>query len=134
MWFIDSVDTMVLGANPYPQSRDYWPYADEHGEYGEYGGEVNSLTKTVVSSKLDDAPGGALMDESLTYWSSSWRVTPTPELTRTGLAKELALSDCSSCMDQRPLRPANTGTLRLRTANGSVWPWGMAGADSGCEV
>jgi hypothetical protein len=58
MWFIDSVDTMVLGANPYPQSRDYWPYADEHGEYG---GEVNSLTKTIVSSKTDDAPWGRLV-------------------------------------------------------------------------
>ena len=35
MGFIDSVDTMVLGANTYAQSKDYWPYADELGEYGE---------------------------------------------------------------------------------------------------
>ena len=27
MGFIDSVDTMILGANTYAQSRDYWPHA-----------------------------------------------------------------------------------------------------------
>jgi dihydrofolate reductase len=53
MGFIDSVDTMILGANTYAQSKDYWPYADEQGEYGE---KLNNLTKFVVSSKLDDAP------------------------------------------------------------------------------
>ena len=55
MGFIDSVDTMILGANTYAQSKDYWPYADEQGEYGE---KLNNLTKVVVSSKLDDAPWG----------------------------------------------------------------------------
>jgi dihydrofolate reductase len=55
MGFIDSVDTMILGANTYAQSKDYWPYADEQGEYGE---KLNKLTKFVVSSKLDDAPWG----------------------------------------------------------------------------
>lgn len=55
MGFIDSVDTMILGANTYAQSKDYWPYADEQGEYGE---KLNNLTKFVVSSKLDDAPWG----------------------------------------------------------------------------
>jgi hypothetical protein len=51
----DSVDTMILGANTYDQSKDYWPNADEQGEYGE---KLNNLTKFVASSKLDDAPGG----------------------------------------------------------------------------
>jgi hypothetical protein len=37
----------------YAQSKDYWQYADEQGEYGE---KLNNLTKFVVSSKLDDAP------------------------------------------------------------------------------
>ncbi|HEY0617473.1 MAG TPA: dihydrofolate reductase family protein [Kribbella sp.] len=55
MGFIDSVDTMILGANTYAQSKDYWPHADEQGEYGE---KLNNLTKFVVSSKLDDAPWG----------------------------------------------------------------------------
>jgi dihydrofolate reductase len=55
MGFIDSVDTMILGANTYAQSKDYWPYADEQGEYGE---KLNNLTKFVVSSKLEDAPWG----------------------------------------------------------------------------
>ena len=55
MGFIDSVDTMMLGANTYAQSKDYWPYADEQGEYGE---KLNNLTKFVASSKLDDATWG----------------------------------------------------------------------------
>ncbi|MEV0798206.1 dihydrofolate reductase family protein [Kribbella sp. NPDC050281] len=55
MGFIDSVDTMILGANTYAQSKDYWPYAEEQGLYGE---KLNNLTKFVVSSKLDDAPWG----------------------------------------------------------------------------
>jgi hypothetical protein len=53
MGFIDSVDTMILGANTYAQSKGYWPYADDQGEYGE---KLNNLTKFVASSKLDDAP------------------------------------------------------------------------------
>src|ERR671916_3144083 len=53
MGFIDSVDTMILGANTYAQSKDYWPHADEQGEYGE---KLNNLTKFVASSSLDDAP------------------------------------------------------------------------------
>jgi dihydrofolate reductase len=55
MGFIDSVDTMILGANTYNQTKDYWPHADEQGEYGR---KLNSLTKFVASSKLDDAPWG----------------------------------------------------------------------------
>jgi dihydrofolate reductase len=55
MGFIDSVDTMILGANTYNQTKNYWPYADEQGEYGE---KLNNLTKFVASSKLDDAPWG----------------------------------------------------------------------------
>ena len=55
MGFIDSVDTMILGANTYAQAKDYWPYADEQGEYGE---KLNNLTKFVASSTLDDALWG----------------------------------------------------------------------------
>jgi dihydrofolate reductase len=55
MGFIDSVDTMILGANTYATSKDYWPHANEQGEYGE---KLNNLTKYVASSKLDDAPWG----------------------------------------------------------------------------
>ena len=54
MGFIDSVDTMILGANTYAQAKNYWPYADVQGEYGE---KLNNLTKFVASSRLDDAPG-----------------------------------------------------------------------------
>jgi dihydrofolate reductase len=55
MGLIDSVDTLILGANTYAQTKDYWPYADDQGEYGE---KLNNLTKFVASSKLDDAPWG----------------------------------------------------------------------------
>jgi dihydrofolate reductase len=55
MGFIDSVDTMILGANTYAMSKGYWPYADDQGEYGE---KLNNLTKFVASSTLDDAPWG----------------------------------------------------------------------------
>ena len=55
MAFIDSVDTLILGANTYDQSKGYWPYAADQGTYGE---KLNSLTKFVASSKLDDAPWG----------------------------------------------------------------------------
>jgi dihydrofolate reductase len=55
MGFIDSVDTMILGANTYTQTKDYWPHAEDQGEYGE---KLNNLTKYIASSKLDDAPWG----------------------------------------------------------------------------
>jgi hypothetical protein len=54
MGFIDSVDTMILGANTYAQSKGYWPYADDQGEYGE---KLNNLTKFVASSKRMTPPG-----------------------------------------------------------------------------
>ncbi|MHA6621431.1 dihydrofolate reductase family protein [Pseudonocardia sp. DLS-67] len=55
MGFIDSVDTMILGANTYNQTKDYWPHAADQGEYGE---KLNELSKFVASSKLRDAPWG----------------------------------------------------------------------------
>ena len=63
MRFIDSVDTMILGAHTYAQSKDYWPYAHEQGEYGE---KLNNLTKYVVSSKLEDAPWGDFRGATVT--------------------------------------------------------------------
>ncbi|MFC4950268.1 dihydrofolate reductase family protein [Pseudonocardia sp. GCM10023141] len=53
--FINTVDTLILGANTYHQSKDYWPYADDQGEWGR---KLNSHTKFVASSKLADAPWG----------------------------------------------------------------------------
>jgi hypothetical protein len=32
MGFIDSVDTMILGANTYAQAKDCWPNSDDQGE------------------------------------------------------------------------------------------------------
>jgi dihydrofolate reductase len=55
MAFIDSVDTMVLGANTYNMSKGYWPSATDQGRYGE---KLNGLTKYVASSTLSEAPWG----------------------------------------------------------------------------
>jgi len=55
MGFIDSVDTMILGANTYAQTKDYWPDADDQGAYGR---KLNNLAKVVASSTLEDAPWG----------------------------------------------------------------------------
>jgi dihydrofolate reductase len=55
MTFITSIDVMILGANTYAQSVDYWPRAEDQGEYGQI---LNGLTKFVASSTLDDAPWG----------------------------------------------------------------------------
>src|SRR4051812_34658865 len=63
MGFIDSVDTMILGANTSAQSKGYWPYADEQGEYGK---KLNAPTKFVASSKLDEAPWGAFPAATVT--------------------------------------------------------------------
>jgi dihydrofolate reductase len=63
MGFIDSVDTMILGANTYAQTKDYWPHAEEQGEYGE---KLNNLTKFVASSTLADAPWGGFPAATVT--------------------------------------------------------------------
>ncbi|MGY6657009.1 dihydrofolate reductase family protein [Amycolatopsis sp. TRM77291] len=63
MGLIDSVDTMILGANTYAMTKDYWPHAEEQGEYGE---KLNNLTKFVASSKLEDAPWGGFPAATVT--------------------------------------------------------------------
>ncbi len=55
MRFIDSVDTMILGANTYNMGKGYWPTATDQGLYGE---KLNGLTKYVASSTMDEAPWG----------------------------------------------------------------------------
>ncbi|KFU80963.1 Dihydrofolate reductase [Amycolatopsis lurida] len=63
MGLVDSVDTMILGANTYAMAKDYWPHAEEQGEYGE---KVNNLTKFVASAKLEDAPWGGFHAATVT--------------------------------------------------------------------
>lgn len=55
MAFIDSVDTMLLGANTYVQNKDYWPQAEDQGQWGK---KLNALSKYVASSTLERAPWG----------------------------------------------------------------------------
>mgnify|MGYP001161893550 CR=1 FL=1 len=54
--FLDTVDTMVLGANTYNMFAQYWPGAT--GEEGEFAQKLNSLSKVVASSTLKSAPWG----------------------------------------------------------------------------
>lgn len=54
MGFIESVDTMILGATTYRQSTG-WAYAEDQGEYGR---KLNALTKYVASTTLEEAPWG----------------------------------------------------------------------------
>ncbi len=53
--FIETVDTMILGANTYAMAKGYWPTAKDQGEYGE---KLNNLSKFVASSSLKNAPWG----------------------------------------------------------------------------
>lgn len=61
--FIDTVDTMILGANTYAMVKDYWPTAKDQGEYGE---KLNNLNKIVASSKLKNAPWGKFSAATIT--------------------------------------------------------------------
>jgi len=63
MEFIDTVDTMIIGANTYAMSKDYWPYATDQGEYGE---KFNNLTKFVASTHLKEAPWGDFSPATIT--------------------------------------------------------------------
>ncbi len=60
--FIDSVDTMILGANTYQFGKG-WAEADDQGEYGR---KLNNHTKYVASSMLDDAPWGEFSAATIT--------------------------------------------------------------------
>ena len=117
MGFIDSVDTMILGANTYAQSKDYWPYAEDQGEYGE---KLNSLTKFVASSKLDDAPWGdfpaatvtrdpaATILAAMAAWGDRWLTGPegTPlVLHHTACEHDMhAVVVCSECAEPLDVR------------------------------
>ncbi|SDL04497.1 Dihydrofolate reductase [Glycomyces sambucus] len=63
MALIDSVDTLILGATTYDQSKDGWPYAEDQGEYGR---KLNALTKYVASSTLEHAPWGDFPEATVT--------------------------------------------------------------------
>lgn len=62
MELIDSVDTMILGADTYRQSTG-WATATDQGEYGR---KLNELTKIVASTTLDVAPWGDFPAGSVT--------------------------------------------------------------------
>ena len=61
--FIDTVDTMLLGANTYAMARNYWPTAEDQGVYGE---KLNRMTKVVASTTLRHAPWGAFPGATIT--------------------------------------------------------------------
>lgn len=53
--FLDTVDTMILGANTYRMFAAYWPDSTDEGAFAE---KLNALSKVVVSSTLKSAPWG----------------------------------------------------------------------------
>ena len=63
MAFIDSVDTMVLGANTYAMAHGYWPSAKDQGAYG---ARLNGLAKVVASTTLQAAPWGSFSAATVT--------------------------------------------------------------------
>ena len=78
MEFIDTVDTMIIGANTYAMFKDYWPHATDQGEFGK---KLNNLTKFVASTNLKEAPWGRLLtrDHNL---RSGWDRAKTKAATR----------------------------------------------------
>jgi dihydrofolate reductase len=64
MGFIDTIDTMILGANTYAMAKDYWPTAEDQGAYGE---KLNRLTKFVASTTLSEAPWGNFPAATITH-------------------------------------------------------------------
>lgn len=53
--FLDTVDTMLLGAGTYKLFAGYWPEATEEGTFAD---KLNALSKVVASSTLKRAPWG----------------------------------------------------------------------------
>jgi dihydrofolate reductase len=54
--FLDSIDTIILGANTYKMFADYWPEADTSTEL--VADKLNSIPKIVFSHTLESAPWG----------------------------------------------------------------------------
>lgn len=54
--FLDTIDTMLLGANTYRMFAAYWPEAT--GDERVFAEKLNSLSKFVVSATLESAPWG----------------------------------------------------------------------------
>ena len=63
MEFIDTVDTMIIGANTYAMFKGYWPHATDQGEFGK---KLNNLTKFVASTNLKEAPWGGFSPATIT--------------------------------------------------------------------
>ena len=61
MGLVDSVDTLIPGANTYARAKDYRPYADEQGEYGEKR-KVRTLEEPDVgdAARVGASPTSAL--------------------------------------------------------------------------
>lgn len=53
--FLDTIDAMILGADTYKMFVEYWPESTEEGAFAD---KLNSLSKYVVSTTLENAPWG----------------------------------------------------------------------------
>lgn len=63
MEFVNSVDTMILGANTYELFVGYWPTNTSEGEFAK---KLNQLDKYVASTKLKSAPWGEYPEAKVT--------------------------------------------------------------------
>lgn len=61
--FLDTVDTMLLGANTYKLFAGYWPEATEEGAFAD---KLNALSKVVASSTLERALWGKWEEAEIT--------------------------------------------------------------------
>ncbi len=138
--FLDTVDTMILGANTYRLLVEYWPEATEEGTFGE---KLNSLSKYVVSSTLDNArwgkwEGAEIISDNPTeaiaklkqqpgkdivVWGS---LTLAKSLMKAGLNDECQLRVCPVVLGEgKALFASDMGTPALKLLEAKTYDAGM---------
>lgn len=135
--FLDTVDTMIMGANTYRMFAGYWPEATHEGVFAE---KLNALSKVVVSSSLESAPWGRwgaaeivrdhvperigeLKEQTgkdIVVWGS---LTLSYELLGRGLIDEIQLRVCPSAIGSG--KPVFPGRLDLRLLEARTYDEGM---------
>jgi dihydrofolate reductase len=138
--FLDSVDTMFLGANTYKMFVQYWPEAG--GAEKEFAHKLNSLNKVVASNSLQDAPWGRWSAAEVTQnpvetlrslkqrsgkaiviWGS---LALVPSLFKAGLIDEVQLRVCPTVLGQgKPLFNGETPMLDMKLLEAKPYDEGM---------
>lgn len=139
--FLDTIDTMILGANTYHMFVQYWPYAMD--EVGEFAQKLNAFSKYVVSTTLESAPWGDWEDAKLikdniyeeinqlkqeegkdiVLWGS---LQLAESLGQEGLIDEYQLRVCPSAIgDGKGTFPHGLGIQRLELVEAKPYDKGM---------